>query len=208
MKNKEKYKDKILDIALQHNVVAVDKNNNSVEPCDEIPSCDYCLFQSDDEFNSCDDDKFIKWLEEESGNNTATATISPPIDPPFKEDGDDEDKLLFDKLEYDNSGCEVRWLYDLEDEEDGFLRIVENGYIARDMIRGELMFYCEEPTWENGRNLNKGYWFSACDNINLKNDSFDFIKEGECWAYNVNTQIDGNNEKIYNITKDLRENYV
>lgn len=70
------------------------------------------------------------------------------------------------------------------------------------------MFYCKEPTWENGRSINKGYWFSSCDNINLKNDSFQFIKAGECWAYNVNTQIDGNNGKIYNITKDLRRDYV
>lgn len=44
MKNKEKYKDKILEIALQHDVVAVNKNDNSVEPCDEMPSCNYCLF--------------------------------------------------------------------------------------------------------------------------------------------------------------------
>ena len=37
MKNKEKYKDKILEIALQHDVVAVDETNNSVKRCNEMP---------------------------------------------------------------------------------------------------------------------------------------------------------------------------
>ncbi len=182
MKNKEKYKDKILEIALQHDVVAVDKNDNSVEPCDEMPSCNYCLFYNEDESPSCDDEKFIKWLEEEADNNT--------------------------KPEYDNNACECCWLYELNDEEYGFLKIVESGYIARDMIRGGLTFYCEAPAWENRRNINKGYWFSTCDNINLKDDAFDFIKAGECWAYNVNTQIEDDSEKIYNITKDLRKDIV
>lgn len=192
MKNKEKYKDKILDIALQHDVVAVDKNNNSVEPCDEMLGCDYCLFQSDDE---CDDDKFKVWLEEEASGNA-------PIKPSTNDNKDE------DKLEYDSNVCGYRWLYELEDEEDGFLKIVEGGYIARDIIGGELTFYCEAPAWKNRRDINKGYWFSICDNINLKNDAFDFIKAGECWAYNVNTQIEDDSEKIYNITKDLREDYV
>ena len=200
MKNKEKYKDKILDIALQHNIVAVDKNNNSIEPCDGMPSCGYCLFQSDDEFNSCDDDKFIKWLEEESNENT-------PIKPSINDDDTadkDEETLSFDKLEYDSNICGYRWLYELDDEEDGFLKIVEGGYIARDIIGGELTFYCEAPAWKNRREINKGYWVSTCDNINLKNDAFDFIKAGECWAYNTDTNAT-NKDVIYNITKDLRK---
>lgn len=200
MKNKEKYKDKILDIALQHDVVAVDKNDNSVEPCDEMPSCNYCLFYIEDESSSCDDEKFIEWLEEEADNNV-------PIEPLVNDDKD-EDELPFYKLECDSNACEYRWLYELDDKEDGFLRIVEGGYIARDMIRGELTFYCEAPAWKNRRNINKGYWFSSFDNINLKDDAFDFIKAGECWAYNVNTQIKDDSEKIYNITKDLRKDIV
>lgn len=200
MKNKEKYKDKILDIALRHDVMAVDKNNNSVEPCDEMPSCNYCLFYTEDESSSCDDETFIKWLEEEVDNNV-------PIEPLVNDDKD-EDELPFDKLECDSNACEYRWLYELDDKEDGFLRIVEGGYIARDMIRGELTFYCEAPAWKNRRNINKGYWFSSFDDINLKADAFDFIKAGECWAYNVNTQIKDDSEKIYNITKDLRKDIV
>lgn len=200
MKNKEKYKDKILDIALQHDVVAVDKNNNSVESCDEMPSCHYCLFQNDDELHSCDDGKFKVWLEEEASEDTPIKLST--------NDNKDEDELPFDKLEYDSNACGYHWLYKVDDEEYGFLKIVESGYIARDIIRGELIFYCEAPTWENGGNINKGYWFSTCDNINLKNDAFDFIKAGECWAYNVNTQIEDDSEKIYNITKDLRKDIV
>lgn len=189
MKNKEKYKDKILDIALQHEVVGVNKTDNSVESCDEIPSCNYCLFQSDDVLDSCDDEKFIRWLEEE-------------------EEVKEEDELPFDKLEYDSNICRYRWLYELEDEEDGFLRMVEHGYITRSMLHKHPIFYTDEPRWERGRSLEKGYWFRSDNCISLKDGSFDFIKAGECWAYNVNTQIDGNNEKIYNITKDLREDYV
>lgn len=200
MKNKEKYKDKILEIALQHDVVAVDKNDNSVEACDEMPGCNYCLFYIEDESPSCDDETFIKWLEEEVDNNV-------PIEPLVNDDKD-EDELPFDKLECDSNACEYRWLYELDDKEDGFLRIVEGGYIARDMIRGELTFYCEAPAWKNRRDINKGYWFSSFDNINLKDDAFDFIKAGECWAYNVNTQIKDDSEKIYNITKDLRKDIV
>lgn len=183
MKNKEKYKDKILDIALQHDVVAVDETNNSVKRCNEMPYCNHCLFHNNKvESRNCDDEKFIKWLEEEADNNT--------------------------KPEYDNNACGCRWLYELNDEEEGFLKIVESGYIARDMIRDGLTFYCEAPVWENRRNINKGYWFSTCDNINLKDDAFDFIKAGECWAYNVNTQIEDDSEKIYNITKDLRKDII
>lgn len=200
MKNKEKYKDKILDIALQHNVVAVDKNNNSVEPCGEVPSCNCCLFQSGDDLDSCDDEKFIKWLEEEASENT-------PIKPPIN-DNKDEEKFSFDKLEYDSNACGYRWLYELDDEEDGFLRIVEHGYITRSMLYKHPIFYTDEPRWERGRSLEKGYWFRSDNCISLKDGSFDFIKVGECWAYNVNTQIDGDNEKIYNITKDLRKDIV
>lgn len=201
MKNKEKYKDKILDIALQHDVVAVDKNNNSIEPCDEMSNCNHCLFYNDEIGSlSCDDEKFIEWLEEEADNNV-------PIEPLVNDDKD-EDEFPFDKLECDSNACEYRWLYELDDKEDGFLRIVEGGYITRDMIRGELTFYCEAPAWENRRDINKGYWFSSFDNINLKDDAFDFIKAGECWAYNVNTQIKDDSEKIYNITKDLRKDIV
>ena len=200
MKNKEKYKDKILEIALQHDVVAVDETNNSVKPCDEMPSCNYCLFYIEDESPRCDDETFIKWLEEEVDNNVLIE--------PLVTDDKDEDKLPLDELEYDNNACECRWLYELNNEEDGFLRIVENGYIARGMIDDDLTFYCEAPTWKNRRNINKGYWFSICDNVNLKDDAFDFIKAGECWAYNVNTQIKDDSEKIYNITKDLREDII
>ena len=169
MKNKEKYKDKILDIALQHDVVGVDKNDNSVEPCDEIPSCNYCLFQSDDVLDSCDNEKFIKWLEEEASEN------------------------------------EHKFLNELRLDEAGFLKIVEGGYIARDMIDGDLMFYCEKPTWRDY--LSGGYWFSPFSTIRLKTDSFEFIKAGECWAYNINTNAI-NKDVIYNITKDLRKDYV
>lgn len=201
MKNKEKYKDKILDIALQHNVVAVNKNDNSIEPCDEMPSCNYCLFyDNEDGSDGCDDEKFIEWFEEEADNNV-------PIEPLINDDKD-KGELPFNKLEYDNNACGYRWLCELDDEECGFLKIVESGYIARDMIRGGLTFYCEAPAWKDGRNINKGYWFSACDNINLKDNAFDFIKAGECWAYNVNTQIEDDSKRIYNITKDLRKDYV
>ena len=201
MKNKEKYKDKILEIALQHDVVAVDETNNSVKRCNEMPYCHHCLFHNTEvESRSCDDEKFIKWLDEEEDNNTPIKLLI--------NDDKDEGELPFDKLECDSNACEYRWLYELNDEEYGFLKIVENGYIARDMIRGGLTFYCEEPAWENRRNMNKGYWFSTCDNINLKDNAFDFIKAGECWAYNVNTQIEDDSEKIYNITKDLREDII
>ena len=201
MKNREKYKDKILDIALRHDVVAVDEYNNSIKSCNEMPYCNHCLFHNrKDESRRCDDEKFIKWLDEEEDNNTPIKLLI--------NDDKDEDKLPFDKLEYDSNACGCRWLYELNDEEDGFLKIVESGYIARDMIRGGLTFYCEAPAWENRRNINKGYWFSTCDNINLKDDAFDFIKAGECWAYNVNTQIEDDSEKIYNITKDLREDII
>lgn len=201
MKNKEKYKDKILDIALQHDVVAVDKNNNSVEPCGEIPSCDYCLFRSDDDWDSCDDEKFIKWLEEEANENT-------PIKPPINDDDTadkDEEELSFDKLECDSNACGYRWLYELDDEEDGFLKIVEGGYITRNIINNEIVFHDSEPIWKDRTDyLNKGYWFSPFNNIRLKTDSFKFIKAGECWAYNTDTKAI-NKDVIYNITKDLRE---
>lgn len=201
MKNKEKYKDKILEIALQHDVVAVDETNNSVKRCNEMPYCNHCLFHnSEDESRSCDDEKFIKWLDEEEDNNTPIKLLI--------NDDKDEGEPPFDKLECDSNACEYRWLYELNDEEYGFLKIVENGYIARDMIDDDLTFYCEAPTWKNRRNINKGYWFSICDNVNLKDDAFDFIKAGECWAYNVNTQIKDDSEKIYNITKDLREDII
>lgn len=201
MKNKEKYKDKILDIALQHDVVAVDKNDNSVEPCDEIPSCNYCLFYNENELPSCDDEKFIKWLEEEEDNNV-------PIEPLVNDDKD-EDGRPFDKPEYDSNACRCRWLYKLNDEEYGFLKIVESGYIARDIIENGLAFYCEKPTWENRGSINKGYWFSTCDSINLKNGAFDFIKAGECWAYAYNVNPDTTKKDIiYNITKDLRKDII
>lgn len=196
MKNKEKYKDKILEIALQHDVVAVDENDNSVERCDEMPSCNYCLFQNDDE---CDDEKFKAWLEEEANENT-------PIKPATNDDKD-EDRRPFDKLEYDNNACGCRWLYKLDDEEYGFLKIVESGYIARDMIDGDLMFYCKKPNWRDY--LNEGYWFSPFNTIRLKNDSFDFIKAGECWAYVYNVNPDTTKKDIiYNITKDLRKDII
>lgn len=138
MKNKEKYKDKILEIALQHDVVAVDKNDNSVEPCDEMPSCHYCLFQNDDELHSCDDDKFKVWLEEEASGDTPIKSST--------NDNKDEDELPFDKLKQDSNVCEYRWLYELDDEEDGFLKIVGSGYIARDTIGNELVFYCKKTS--------------------------------------------------------------
>lgn len=201
MKNKEKYKDKILDIALQHNVVAVNKNDNSIEPCDEMPSCNYCLFyDNEDGSDGCDDEKFIEWLEEEADNNV-------PIEPLINDDKD-KGELPFNKLEYDNNACGYRWLCELDDEECGFLKIVESGYIARDEVGGDLMFYCEKPTWKDKTDcLNKGYYFSPFNNTRLKNDSFEFIKAGECWAYNVNANA-VNKDVIYNITKELRKDYV
>lgn len=183
MKNKEKYKDKILEIALQHDVVAVDENNNSIKSCNEMPYCNHCLFHNNKvESHNCDNEKFIKWLEEEANNNT--------------------------KLEYDNNACGCRWLYELDDEEDGFLKIVEGGYVTRNIINNEVVLHDSEPIWKNETDyLNKGYWFSPFNNIRLKNDSFEFIKAGECWAYNIDTNAT-NKDIIYNITKDLRRDIV
>lgn len=167
MKNKEKYKDKILDIALQHNVVAVDKNNNSVEPCSEIPYCNHCLFQSNDDLDSCDDEKFIKWLEEEASEN------------------------------------EHKFLEELRLDEAGFLRITERGYIARNTINDILVYYVNKPYWSN----TDAEWYNICNKVTLKTDSFKFIKAGECWAYNTDTNAT-NKDVIYNITKDLRKDIV
>lgn len=173
MKNKEKYKDKILDIALQHDVVAVDKNDNSVEPCYDETSlqCNRCLFYDDkDEPYSCDE-KFIKWLEEEANEN------------------------------------EHKFLEELRLDEAGFLRIVEKGYIARhttdNILDNILVYYVGKPYWSSSDRK----WYSFCTKVILKTDSFKFIKAGECWAYNTDTNAT-NKDVIYNITKDLRKDIV
>lgn len=165
MKNKEKYKDKILEIALQHDSIAIDKRTNKLVRCSYCSCGTECLFGRSED---CDKE-FIDWLEEEANEN------------------------------------EHKFLNELTINNDGFLKIVESGYIARDEIDGDLMFYCEAPTWRDY--LNGGYWFSPFNNIRLKNDSFEFIKVGECWAYNIDTNAT-NKDVIYNITKDLRRDIV
>lgn len=165
MKNKEKYKDKILDIALQHDSMAIDKRTNELVRCSYCSCGTECLFGRSED---CDKE-FIDWLEEEANEN------------------------------------EHKFLNELTINDDGFLKIVESGYIARDMIDGDLIFYCEKPNWRDY--LNEGYWFSPFNAIRLKNDSFEFIKAGECWAYNIDTNA-VNKDVIYNITKELRKDIV
>lgn len=41
----------------------------------------------------------------------------------------------------------------------------------------------------------------------IKNDSFKFIKAGECWAYKIGTKA-VNKDIIYNITETLRKDII
>lgn len=190
MKNKELYKDEILGIALRHDSAAIDKKTSKLVACNDIDCDEGCLFGHDED---CDAE-FIKWLDEEAASNTETSNINPPVNPL--------------SVNEDDEGNRYKFLSELSINETGFLRIIERGYIARNIINNGITFYNNEPIWKDSSVYsNKGYWFSGFNNIVLKNDSFDFIKAGECWAYNTDAKII-NKDVIYNITKDLREDYV
>lgn len=92
MKNKDFYRGRILDIALKYNTVGVIKETGGVVACDDIPYCGKCLlFEEEDGRVDCDKN-FIKWLDQEVGQNI----MPKPDEPPFEEEKEEEAKDLSD----------------------------------------------------------------------------------------------------------------
>lgn len=185
MKNKDFYKDRILKIALKHDTVGVIKNTGGVVACDDIPYCEKCLLFEEDDGRVVCDENFIKWLDQEVGQNSIFESDEQPEENKPKDSSDIPTYAL------DESG-----------KEKGFLEVVERGYVARDEVNNALQYFEAVP--EIRFSNSKIYYYSPYEFIGLKKDCFDFIKQGECWAYNTNAG-EGDKNNIYNITKELKE---